>query len=151
MWTWADILLKTVNMSTSLLEALVLSWQTCWKSGFRSQIHTISALIVFFICRPNPRDWGDFLLVWIPLPEGAESDEIFDQTQKPNKGPSIRRDEHHIGHTGGYKEIKKLQQRNGRNQNWGTLNLFASPPQVERLFVCLCFESPGWRACWLPE
>lgn len=55
---------------------------------------------------------------------GGESDEIFDQTQKPNKGPSIRRDEHHIGHTGGYKEIKKLQQTSRRNQNSGTVNLF---------------------------
>lgn len=119
------------------------------KVWFRSQIHNISALIIFFICTPNPRDWGEFLLVWMLLPEGPESDEIFDQTQKPNKGPSIRRDEHHIGHTGGYKEIKKLQQRNGRNQNWGTLNLFVCLPQLES--VCLCLVSPGWRVCWMPE
>lgn len=45
------------------------------------------------------------------MPEGPESDEIFDQTQKPNKGPSIRRDEHHIGDTGGYKEIKKAAKK----------------------------------------
>lgn len=45
------------------------------------------------------------------MPEGPGSDEIFDQTQKPNKGPSIRRDEHHIGDTGGYKEIKKAAKK----------------------------------------
>lgn len=83
------------------------------------------------------------------LPEGPESDEIFDQTQKPNKGPSIRTDEHHIGHGRGYKEIKKLQQRNGRNQNWGTQNRFACLPQLES--VCLCFVPPGWWVCWLPK
>lgn len=70
-------------------------------------MHTISALIIFFIFELNPRDRGDFLLVWILLPEGRKSAKIFDQTQKPNKGPSIRSDEHHIGDTGGYKEIKK--------------------------------------------
>lgn len=113
------------------------------KIWVRSLILTTSALIIFFIYRTSPRDGGDFLLVWILLPEGPESDEIFDQTQKPNKGPSIRRDELHIGDTGGYKEIKKLQERNGRNQNWRSLNLSASLPQVGRLFVCLCFGSLG--------
>ena len=147
-----DILLKIsqhVNFFVGGF-SLVLTCQTCWKSGFWSQIHTISALIIFFICRPNPRDWGDFLLVWILLPEGPESDEIFDQTQKPNKGPSIRRAEHHIGHTGGYKEIKKAATNKWKKAKLGHLKslcLFAT----SWTSVCLCFGSPGWRACWLPE
>lgn len=95
------------------------------KIQFGSEVHSIFALIIFFfICGLNPRDRGDFLLVWILLPEGRKSDKIFDQTQKPNKGPSIRSDEHHIGDTGGYKEIKKkkkTQQRNGKNQNGKSL------------------------------
>lgn len=49
------------------------------------------------------------------------------------------------------KKLKNLQQRNGGNQNWGALNLFASPPQVERLFVCLCLGSRRWSGSWLPE
>lgn len=120
------------------------------KTWFRSQIHTISALIIFFICRPNPRDWGDFLLVWILLPEGPENDEIFDQTQKPNKGPSIRRDEHHIGDTDGYKEIKKLQQTKWKKSKLGHLKSFCLSA-TSCASVCLCFGSPGWRACWQPK
>lgn len=99
------------NANRLLVKFLVRSFHVnflnFWKKiQFGSQIHTISALIIFFICGLNPRDQGDFLLVWILLPEGRKSDKIFDQTQKPNKGPSIRSDEHHIGDTGGYKEIK---------------------------------------------
>lgn len=72
----------------------------------------------FFIRGLNPRDRGDFLLVWILLPEGRKSDKIFDQTQKPNKGPSIRSDEHHIGDTGGYKEIKKPATAKWKESRW---------------------------------
>lgn len=100
-----------INANRPLVNFLVGSFHfnfvNLLKIQFGSQIHTISALIIFFICGLNPRDRGDFLLVWILLPEGRKSDKIFDQTQKPNKGPSIRSDEHHIGDTGGYKEIKK--------------------------------------------
>lgn len=97
------------------------------KIQFGSEVHSIFALIIFFfICGLNPRDRGDFLLVWILLPEGRKSDKIFDQTQKPNKGPSIRSDEHHIGDTGGYKEIKKKKTRNSKMEEIKMGNLLAT-------------------------
>lgn len=85
------------------------------------------------------------------LPEGPDNDEIFDQTQKPNKGPSIRRPGHHIGHTGGYKEIKKAATNKWKKSKQGALNLFVSLPQVAHQFVCLFVESPGQRVCRLSE
>lgn len=93
--------------------ALILVFELL-KISFWSQTQTIIALITFFICTISPGDSGDFLLVWILLPEGPRSDEIFDQTHKPNKGPSIRTDEHHIGHTGGYSEIKTQRKRKSK-------------------------------------
>lgn len=105
------------------------------KIQFGSQVHSIFPLI-FFICRLSPRDRGDFLLVWILLPEGRKSDTIFDQTQKPNKGPSIRSDEHHIGDTGGYKEIKKK-----KNTKW----------EISAATWASSVPRDAWESQWMEE
>lgn len=53
---------SSVSMSASLLRGLSFNLANLFKIWFQRQIHTISALIIFFICRLGPRDFRRFLI-----------------------------------------------------------------------------------------
>lgn len=54
--TWANIVFHISKHVNFFVGGFSFNLVNLLKVWFRSQIHNISALIIFFICTPNPRD-----------------------------------------------------------------------------------------------